>query len=104
MKNCITTFFLLLLFPSCVGTVGEISNQRDRPHIEMIHFSEVDLNEDGNITEKEFEIAKEAAKGSDSTDFLGPILTFAGIMGVVGILILLSSFLNIKNRKNNVGS
>jgi hypothetical protein len=104
MKNCIITFFLLLLFPSCVRTVGEVSSQSNRPHIEMIPFSEIDLNEDGNITEKEFEIAKEVVKKSNTTDSKGPILTFAGIMGVVGLLILLSSFLNIKNKKNNVGS
>jgi hypothetical protein len=104
MKNYIIIFFSLFLLPSCVRTIGETPTPSNRPHIEIIPFSEIDLNEDGNITEKEFEIAKDVARSSDATNFKEPILTFAGIMVVVGLLILLSSFLNKKNRKNNVGS
>jgi hypothetical protein len=101
MKKII--IILSLFLSSCVNST-RISQNPNKPHIEIINFEEVDINQDGNITEKEFQQAKNAIHGKNTTNYKEPIFTFVGIMVVVGILIFLSSTLNKKNRNKNVRS
>ncbi len=95
---------LSLFLSACVSTQKRSSNIPNKPHIEIVEFEEVDINQDGNITEEEFQQAKNTIQGSNKTNYQAPAMTFVGIMIVVGLLIFLSSILNKKNRKNNVGS
>ncbi len=105
LKEMNKYLILLSLFLSaCVSTQKRSSNIPNKPHIEIVEFQEVDINQDGNITEEEFQQAKNTIKGSNETNYQAPAMTFVGIMLVVGLLIFLSSILNKKNRKNNVGS
>ena len=101
--NKFIIILVLLITSSCMQIHKSASNVNNKPHIQVVPFEYVDLNEDGNISEKEFEFAKESVVGNNNSSYKEPAWTFAGIMILVGVLILLSSLLNIKNRKKNVG-
>ena len=103
MKKFIILLVFLSFMQSCVKLKTEKINQSNRPYVEIVPFEKIDLNEDGNITKEEFKVAQKSVTTYNTSSHKEPAWTFAGIMAVVGVLILLSSLLNIKNKKKNVG-
>ena len=97
MKKYIIFMFIGLFLSGCFQSVKKIT---PKSSVSNVSFEHVDINRDGNITKLEFEIASKIKK----TNYIDPALAFAAIMAIVGVLITISSLLNTKNRKKDVGN
>jgi len=95
MKKIIIYIFIGLFLSGCFQSVKKITPKKT---IEHISFEHIDINQDGNITKIEFDIAAADKK----TNYIDPALAFTAIMSIVGVLIIISSFLNLNNRKKDV--
>jgi PBP1b-binding outer membrane lipoprotein LpoB len=95
MKKFIIFMFISLFLPGCFQSVKKLSTKKS---IENVSFEHVDINRDGNITKLEFATAASHKK----TNYIDPAVAFASIMSIVGVLIVISSFLNLKKREKNV--
>jgi uncharacterized protein YceK len=97
MKKFIIFMFISLFLSGCFQSVKKIT---PKSSVTNVSFENVDINRDGNITKLEFDMAAKHKK----TNYIDPALAFAAIMSIVGVLIIISSFLNTKNRRKHVGS
>ncbi len=97
MNKFITYLFLSLLTLGCVNKLS-VKKANEPVSKEVVSFDVVDINEDGAISEKEFN----RAKPNNSINYKDPMWAMYSILGMVAVLLILSNLLQIKRRNKNV--
>lgn len=97
MKKFIIYLFPFLLTLGCVNKLNVKSLNKPSAK-EIVSFDVVDVNEDGAISEKEFN----RAKTNSSINYKDPMWSMYSIVGMVGALLILSSILQFKRKNKDV--
>lgn len=97
MNKFIIYLFLSLLTLGCVNKLN-IKKANEPVANEIVSFDVVDIDEDGAISEKEFN----RAKTNSSINYKDPMWSMYSILGMVAVLLILSNLLQIKRRNKNV--
>lgn len=97
MNKFIIYLFLSLLTLGCVNKLN-IKKANKPIANEIVSFDVVDIDEDGAISEKEFN----RAKTNSSINYKDPMWSMYSILGMVAVLLILSNLLQIKRRNKNV--
>ena len=97
MNKFITYLFFLLLTLGCVNKLS-VKNTNQPVSKEIVSFDVVDIDEDGAISEKEFN----RAKTNSSINYKDPMWSMYSIIGMVGALLILSSILQFKRKNKDV--
>ena len=97
MKKFIT-YLLLLLTVGCVNKLNIKRVKNDPAPKEIVSFHTVDVNEDGAISQQEFN----RAKTNSSINYKDPMWSLYSIIGMVGGLLVLSSILQFKRKNKDV--
>jgi len=97
MNKFIIYLFLSLLTLGCVNKLN-IKKANKPVANEIVSFDVVDIDEDGAISEKEFN----RAKTNSSINYKDPMWSMYSILGMVAVLLILSNLLQIKRRNKNV--
>lgn len=78
----------------CVNKLKELKIENKVPVVEVVSFKQADIDNSGDISQKEFE----NVQGKSNIDYSNPMWGFYGIVGMVAILLTLSQILNIKQK------
>lgn len=97
MNKFIIYLFLSLLTLGCVNKLN-IKKANKPIANEIVSFDVVDIDEDGAISEKEFN----RAKVNSSINYKDPMWSMYSIIGMVGGLLVLSSILQFKRKNKDV--
>ncbi len=97
MNKFITYLLFSLLTLGCVNKLS-VKNANQPVSKEIVSFDVVDIDEDGAISEKEFN----RAKTNSSINYKDPMWSMYSIIGMVGALLILSSILQFKRKNKDV--
>ena len=98
MKKFIIYLLLSLLTIGCVNKLNVKKLKNDPVPKEIVSFHTVDVDEDGVISEQEFN----RAKTNSSINYKDPMWSLYSIIGMVGGLLVLSSILQFKRKNKDV--
>lgn len=98
MKKFIIYLILPFVFFGCVSKIKELKKSNVVKSTEVLSFKQVDLDESGEISEKEFK----NARTKSSVNYWDPVWGFSSVIGTVAILLTLSNFIQSKKKKENV--
>lgn len=87
-----------LLTIGCVNKLNVKKIKNEPVPKEIVSFNTVDVNEDGTISEQEFN----RAKTNSSINYKDPMRSLYSIIGMVGGLLVLSSILQFKRKNKDV--
>lgn len=100
MKKFIIYLFSFILLFGCVNKLQEFKKKNNTNPIEVISFDKVDIDNSGEISQKEFKNIQD--KGN--VNYTDPMWGFYGVLGMVAILLTLSNFIQARKSKENVGN
>lgn len=98
MKKIIIYSLSLVLFSGCVNKLKEFKNTNDITPIDIVSFDNADIDNSGEISEKEFKNIQDKS----NVNYIDPMWGFYGVIAMVGILLTLSSFIQLKRKNKDV--
>jgi hypothetical protein len=98
MKKFIIYLILPFFFFGCVSKIKEFKKPNVVQSTEVLSFDQVDLDESGEISEKEFK----NARTKSSVNYWDPLLGFSSVIATVAILLTLSNFIQSRKKRENV--
>lgn len=87
--------FLITFIVGCSSTIKKLQPKKEINKPQIVKFEEVDTDNSGTISEKEFKVAKKS-----NIVYTEPLWAFYGILGLVAALLTVSNFLQRKKNKN----
>lgn len=86
----------LFLF-GCVNKLKEIKNENRVSAVEVVSFTSADIDNDGEISEQEFN----NVQSKSNVNYIDPMWGFYGVLGMVAILLSLSTLIQSKKVNKN---
>jgi len=97
MKKFIIYLILPFFLFGCVNKLKEIKNENHVSAVEVVSFASADIDENGEISEQEFNKIKEKS----SVNYIDPMWGFYGVLGMVAVLLTLSTLIQSKKVNKN---
>lgn len=97
MKKFIIYLYCFLFLFGCVNKLKEIKNENHVSAVEVVSFTSADIDDDGKISEQEFNNIKEKS----SVNYIDPMWGFYGVLGMVAVLLTLSTLIQLKKVNKN---
>lgn len=97
MKKFIIYLFSFILLFGCVNKIKEFKVKNEVQPVEVISFKKADVDKSGNISIEEFENIKDKS----NVNYIDPMWGFYGVLGMVAILLILSTLIQSKKVNKN---
>lgn len=81
----------------CVNKLKEIKNENRVSAVEVVSFTSADIDNDGEISEQEFN----NVQSKSNVNYIDPMWGFYGVLGMVAILLSLSTLIQSKKVNKN---